>query len=182
MMLRSVGVQSCLWVPPACVFARQCSLLFNARFRRHWRHKAAASGTYFSFVTNHKHGFVIPASPSRIWTNIIRKVAGGSPSKLGFLSGKPTGELRQCVEGDLRLAIKLSVQWDQPAGAANPRAHPNVLRPRPARPVGAKVRQRAESHTRREPARETNPVVISRPRTITANGKGPGDPITKASH
>ena len=45
LMLRSGGVQSCLWVPLACVFARQCSLLFNTRTRRHWRHKAAASGT-----------------------------------------------------------------------------------------------------------------------------------------
>jgi len=44
LVLRSSGVQSWLWVPLACVFARQCSLLFNARTRRHWRHKAA-SGT-----------------------------------------------------------------------------------------------------------------------------------------
>jgi len=64
LMLRSGGVQSWLWVPLACVFARQCSLLFDARFRRHWRHKAAASGTHFSFVTNHKHGFIIQGRSS----------------------------------------------------------------------------------------------------------------------
>ena len=64
LMLRSGGVQSWLWVPLACVFARQCSLLFNARIRRHWRHKAAASGTHYSIGTIHWHCFVIPGRSS----------------------------------------------------------------------------------------------------------------------